>query len=102
MRLNEGGNDNFKMYPDELAAAIQQVDSDLCLVPALDGGWAVRPAKILTKDDVVMRIDGDWTKHKPETDADCVDVYWREDFTRASLGRISMLYYLPGKVSRDL
>ena len=71
------------MYPDELAAAIQQVDSDLCLVPALDGGWAVRPAKEFTKDEVVMRIDGDWTKKKPETDADCADVYRREDFTRA-------------------
>ena len=44
----------------------------------------------LTKDDVVMRIGGDWTKTKSETDADCADVYCREDFTRASLGRMSV------------
>ena len=37
-KLLEEGNDKFVMYPDELAGAIQQVDSDLCLVPALDDG----------------------------------------------------------------
>ena len=58
-RLNEVGNDKFVMHPDELSAAIRQADSDLRLVPALDGGWAVRPAKKFTKNDVVMRIDGD-------------------------------------------
>ena len=72
-RVNEGGNDKFLMYPDSLAAAIQQVDSDLCLVPALDGRWALRLAKKFTKNDVVMRIDGDWTKKKPETDTDRAD-----------------------------
>ena len=95
-KLLEEGNDKFMMYPDELAAAILQVDSDRCLVPALDGGWSVRLAKKFSKNDVVMQIDGDWKKKKPETNsgADCADVYWCEDFTRASLGRISMRYYL--------
>ena len=101
-KLVEEGNDKFVKYPDEIAVAIRQVDHDLCLVPALNGGWALRPAKKFTKNDVIMRIDGDWKKKKPETNSDTDCVYWREDFTRMSLGRISMRYWLRGKASRDL
>ena len=101
-KLLEEGNDKTVEYPDAVAMAIQQVDHGLCLVPSLNGGWALRPAKKFNEDDVIMRIDGDWKKKKPETNSDRDCVYWREDFTRASLGRICARYWLCGKVSRDL
>ena len=44
-KLEEGRRSLTIHYPDEIELATQQVDHCLCLVPACDGGWSLRPAK---------------------------------------------------------
>ena len=99
-KLHERGNDKFMKYPDEIAVAIQQVDHNICLMPSPNGGWALRPAKTFDKGDVIMHIDGNWERKKPETNSDTDCVFWLEEFS--AQGRISMQYWLRGKLARDL
>mgnify|MGYP003319840506 CR=1 FL=1 len=61
----------------------------------------MRPARKFAKGETVIRIDGDW-EHRPPTDSDKGCIYWREEFSRSSLGRISQRFWLRGRFTRDL
>ena len=90
-----------KRYPDAFVQAIKLVQHGVCLVPALEGGWALRPTKQMSKGEIVMTIDGDRCSAKLDVHGR-IGTMWRADFTRSSLGRVSGRRYLFGDASREL
>ena len=84
-----------------MALALQQVDHNVCLMPSPNDGWVLRPAREFAKGETVIRIDGDWER-RSQTASDKGCIYWREEFSRSSLGRISQRFWLRGRFTRDL
>ena len=67
--------------------AALQIQYEVMVVPVGEGQNALVPTRNVKKGETVFVSDAPWCETKPEMLLG--EVVWREDFTRASLGRIS-------------